>query len=166
MSVHQFACKLANGEMVSLSKYAGKALLIVNTASQCGFTISNMQSLNTLMDSYDRPHIRDLANRGKLQVLAFPCNQFGGQEPKTACEVQLWAGSVFGSTFPVFDKVDVKGPNADPLWKHLGEKLGAPRWNFNKYLCDPDGVPVQKFSPAIQAEMMKTDIDLLLAKFK
>jgi glutathione peroxidase len=162
MSVHSFTCKLITGEPVSLSRYAGKALLIVNTASLCGFTHSNMQWLNELQDMYDRPHVRDEKVRGKLVVRAFPCNQFAGQEPKQACDINAWAKSTYGVTFPMFDKVNVKGPQADPLWQFLGQELGVPKWNFNRYLCDADGKPVQHFTPAIPPLAMKPHIDKVI----
>jgi glutathione peroxidase len=161
-SVHAFSCKLASGELVPLSRYAGKSLLIVNTASLCGFSHSNMQGLNELQSMYDRPHVKDMKYRGRLMVLAFPCNQFAAQEPKSACEVRAWATASYGTTYPIFDKVDVKGPNADPLWKFLGQELGAPKWNFNKYLIDPAGRPVKRFNPATTPENLKGDIDSVL----
>ena len=162
MSIHSFSCKLITGETVSLSKYAGKAALVVNTASLCGFTHSNMAWLNELQDMYDRPHVRDEKYRGKFIVLAFPCNQFGGQEPKSGCEIKAWAHSSYGITFPLFDKVNVKGASADPLWKFIGDELGTPKWNFNRYLCDPDGKPVTHFNPAVPPAAMKPHIDKLL----
>lgn len=166
MSVHAFSCKLWSGEVVPLSRYAGKALVIVNTASLCGFTASNMTGLNMLQDSYDRPHVRDQKYRNRLQVLAFPSNQFANQEPKTGCDLNAWAQSLYGISFPMFERVDVKGAKADDLWRFLSAELGAPKWNFTKYLVDPDGRPIRKYNPAVPPESMKTDIDALLDGWK
>lgn len=138
MSVHDFTVQNANGEDQSLAAYAGKVLLLVNTASKCGMTPQ--------YEGLEQLH-KNLADDG-LQVIGFPCNQFGGQEPGTNEEIQEFCSLNFGVTFPVMGKIDVNGENAHPLYKHLTEEHGGPiQWNFTKFLVDRDGNVVERFEP-------------------
>ncbi|KAM7258090.1 hypothetical protein ACFE04_013831 [Oxalis oulophora] len=128
---------------VSLSEYRGKVLLIVNVASKCGLTQSNYKELNVLYEKY----------KGKgFEILAFPCNQFGGQEPGGKEEIQEVACTLFKAEFPIFDKVEVNGKNAAPLFKFLKSEKGgyfgdAIKWNFTKFLVNKEGKVVQRYAP-------------------
>ena len=132
MSVHDFTVRANDGSEVPLSRYKGKALLIVNTASQCGFT-PQYKGLEELYQAYK--------DKG-LEVLAFPSNDFGGQEPGTDQEIKTFCELRYHTTFPLFSKVAVKGPDAAPLYRYLTalpENGGPVDWNFNKFLVDPSG---------------------------
>lgn len=140
-SVHQYSAVSADGSRtVSLSEFRGRILVIVNTASMCGFSTANMESLCSLQREFG----------GSVQVLPFPCSQFANQEPKTSCEVRDWARDTFagGGEFPWFEKVKVKGPHAHPLFIALQAALGPVRWNFTKFICSIDGIPVLRLDPA------------------
>lgn len=140
-----------DGEEVALSTYRGKALLIVNTASECGFT-PQYEGLQALYEKYQ--------SRG-LVVLGFPCNDFGGQEPGTQSEIKSFCSSKFHVSFPLFDKVRAKGDKS-PLYKTLTEEVdpalrGEIKWNFTKFLVDPTGRVVARFEPMVKpldAEML------------
>ncbi|KAH1223365.1 putative phospholipid hydroperoxide glutathione peroxidase [Glycine max] len=142
-SVHDFTVKDARGNDVNLADYKGKVLLLVNVASQCGLTNSNYTELNQLYEKY----------KGKgLEILAFPCNQFGAQEPGTNEEIVEFACTRFKAEFPIFDKVDVNGDNAAPLYKFLKSSKGglfgdSIKWNFSKFLVDKDGNVVDRYAP-------------------
>ncbi|KOM44711.1 hypothetical protein LR48_Vigan06g001700 [Vigna angularis] len=143
-SVHDFTVKDARGNDVNLGDYKGKVLLIVNVASQCGLTNSNYTELNQVYDKY----------KGKgLEILAFPCNQFGAQEPGTNEEIVEFACTRFKAEFSIFDKVDVNGDNAAPLYKFLKSSKGGGvlgdsiKWNFSKFLVDKDGNVVDRYAP-------------------
>jgi glutathione peroxidase len=148
----------ADGAAVSLDRYAGRVLLIVNTASQCGFT-PQYKGLEALHRQY--------ADRG-LAVLAFPCNQFGAQEPGAAAEIASFCSLTYDVTFPIFAKVDVNGAGADPLFQHL--KSAAPgvlgskaiKWNFTKFLVDRQGNVVRRYAPTTKPEQIAGDIEALL----
>lgn len=145
MSVHDFTVETASGDEVSLGEYAGKVLLLVNTASKCGMTPQ--------YEGLEQLH-KDLADDG-LQVIGFPCNQFGGQEPGTNDEIQEFCSLNFGVTFPVMAKVDVNGETAHPLYAHLTEEHGGPiQWNFTKFLVDRDGNVAERFEPGTAPEEM------------
>jgi glutathione peroxidase len=137
-----------DGTPARLGDYKGKALLIVNVASQCGLT-PQYAGLQQLYDTY--------AERG-LEVLGFPCNQFGAQEPGTPDEIKTFCESSFGVTFPLFEKIDVNGPDRHPLYAHLTEVADAKghtgdiRWNFEKFLVAPDGEIIARFSPIVTPE--------------
>ena len=158
MSVFDFTATLLNGEETSLDRWRGRVLLIVNTASACGFTpqYAGLQAL------YEK-----LEPRG-LTVLGFPCNQFGAQEPGSAGEIGAFCQKNYGVTFPVFAKVDVNGPNAHPLWRYLTQEkpgiLGteAIKWNFTKFLVNRDGIPVARFAPRDKPEALEKPIGKLL----
>ena len=147
-----------HGKPVRLSRYEGKVLLIVNVASKCGFT-PQYKGLEAL---YKKLH-------GKgLEILGFPCNQFGGQEPGDEKEIAQFCELNFGVTFPMFAKVDVNGDNAAPLFKFLkAEKPGllgseAIKWNFTKFLVDREGNVVKRYAPNDTPESIAKDIEKLL----
>lgn len=142
MSLYDIEVKTIDGESIHLSAYGGKVLLIVNTASKCGFT-PQYKELEALY--------QNLGNE-KFEILGFPCNQFGEQEPGDIGEIKRFCELNYGVTFPLFEKVDVKGPNAHPLFKYLcGQKKGIfsedIKWNFTKFLIDSKGNVVDRFAP-------------------
>ena len=157
-AITDFTVKNADGTATSLELYRGKVLLIVNTASKCGFTPQ--------YDGLEALH-RDYAERG-FEVLAFPCNQFGGQEPGDAAEIANFCTLTYDVTFPIFAKVDVNGAGADPLFERL--KSDAPgvlgskaiKWNFTKFLVGRDGVVVDRYAPTTKPEDIRKDIEKLL----
>jgi glutathione peroxidase len=157
-SVYDFAASLLDGKPVRLSEYQGKVLLIVNTASECGFT-PQFTGLEQLFEKY-----RD---RG-LVVLGFPCNQFGAQEPGTAAEIGAFCQKNYGVSFPMFEKIDVNGDAAHPLYRWLKENarglLGSERikWNFTKFLVDRTGAVKARYAPVTKPEQLATDIEALL----
>ena len=155
--VHDFTAKSLAGEDVPLTQFAGKVLLIVNTASKCGFT-QQYRGLEALH--------RELSPRG-FAVLGFPCNQFGGQEPGDAQQIEEFCASKYDVSFPMFEKIDVNGSKAHPLYNYLkGEKSGllgsAIKWNFTKFLVDRSGKVVARFAPTATPEGLKKDIEALL----
>eukprot|EP00090_Calanus_glacialis_P047431 TRINITY_DN9846_c0_g1_i2.p1 TRINITY_DN9846_c0_g1~~TRINITY_DN9846_c0_g1_i2.p1 ORF type:complete len:203 (-),score=34.64 TRINITY_DN9846_c0_g1_i2:83-691(-) len=134
-----------SGREVKFSDLEGKAVLVVNVASQCGFTDGHYKGLKRLHDI--------LAFNHKLAILAFPCNQFGSQEPGDDDEIRDVAHNVYGVEFPVFQKCDVHGPNAHSVWKFLTETSGiTPDWNFYKYLLDHHGNIIQAWPPRTPIE--------------
>ena len=147
-----------HGKPVKLSRYKGKVLLIVNTASKCGFT-PQYKGLEAL---YQKLH-------GKgLEILGFPCNQFGAQEPGSETEIEQFCELNYGVTCPLFAKVDVNGESASPLYTHLkSAKTGvlgseAIKWNFTKFLVDRDGNVVERFAPNAEPASLAGDIGKLL----
>lgn len=157
-SVYDFSVTSIDGKTVNLSSYRDKVLLIVNTASQCGFT-PQYQGLQALYDKY--------ANRG-LVVLGFPCNQFGQQEPGNATEIQAFCEAQFGVSFPLFQKIEVKGQDAHPLYKYLTKAapgiMGteAVKWNFTKFLVDRSGNVTKRYASLTKPEELEKAIQLLL----
>ena len=156
-TVYDYTVDDIGGKAVPLSSYKGKVLLIVNTASQCGFT-PQYRALEALQ--------REFSSRG-FAVLGFPCNQLGGQEPGDATEIMAFCTSKYDVTFPMFEKLDVNGPNAHPLYNYLkGEKsglLGASiKWNFTKFLVDRAGNVVARHAPTTKPESLKKEIEALL----
>jgi glutathione peroxidase len=158
VNVFDFQATSLDGKPVDLAQYRGKALLIVNTASKCGFT-PQYQGLEAVY--------RELHGRG-LEVLGFPCNQFGSQEPGTEEEIGAFCEKNYGVSFPMFAKVDVNGDEAHPLWKHLkGEAPGvlgteAIKWNFTKFLIGRDGKVVKRYAPQTKPEEIADDIERVL----
>ncbi|PKO55415.1 MAG: glutathione peroxidase, partial [Betaproteobacteria bacterium HGW-Betaproteobacteria-19] len=142
----------------TLAEYAGKVMLIVNTASQCGFT-PQYAGLETLYKNY--------AERGFV-VLGFPCNQFGSQEPGNESEIATFCEKNYGVSFPMFAKIDVNGDNAHPLFEWLKDNargvLGTEsiKWNFTKFLVDREGVVVGRYAPTTTPASMASDIKSLL----
>lgn len=158
MIVHDYAVKAPGGDPVSLSGYSGKVLLIVNVASKCGFT-PQYAGLEALYRKYK--------DRG-FEILAFPCNQFGHQEPGNAEEIASFCSLNYDVTFPLFAKIEVNGSNADPLYEHI--KAAKPgvmgtkgiKWNFTKFLVDRAGQVVARFAPTVKPEELEGEIEKLL----
>jgi glutathione peroxidase len=159
-TVYDFTADALLGEPKPLSDFRGKALLIVNTASECGFT-SQYAGLEALQRAYEP--------RG-FAVLGFPCNQFGAQEPGSAEDIQTFCSRNYGVSFPMFAKVEVNGEGAHPLFKYLkSAKAGvlgteAIKWNFTKFLIDRNGAVVERYAPTTTPEQIKADIEAALAR--
>ena len=157
-TIADFTAKLPNGSEVNLADKAGKVLLVVNTASKCGFT-PQYAGLEALWKKYKE--------RG-FEVVGFPCNQFGGQEPGTAEEIETFCQVNYGLSFPVMAKIEVNGPGAAPLYDWLKEE--APgifgtkkiKWNFTKFLIGRDGKVVRRFAPTDKPESIAREIEALL----
>lgn len=153
-----FTARLPDGRDIPLADRTGKVVLIVNTASQCGFT-PQYAGLETLW--------RDYGPQG-FEVMAFPCNQFGGQEPGSADEIAQFCQVNFGLSFPVMAKVEVNGPDAPPLWQWLKDQargiLGTRKvkWNFTKFLIDREGRVVRRFGPGVKPEALREAIEGVL----
>ncbi|MEA4910113.1 MAG: glutathione peroxidase [Chloroflexi bacterium] len=157
MSIYDFNVNDAAGESHSLDEYRGKVMLIVNTASKCGFTpqYAELQSLYT-----------GWRDKG-LEILAFPCDQFAHQEPGSDAEIQEFCQVNYGVTFPVFAKIDVNGENAHPLYRYLrAEQKGmlgdGIKWNFTKFLVDQDGRVIARYAPTVDPGQIVPDIAQLL----
>lgn len=156
--IYAFSAPLLDGRLVPLAEFRGRVLLIVNTASRCGFT-PQYEGLEQLHRAY--------AARG-LAVLAFPCNQFGRQEPGTAADIGAFCQQNYGVTFPVFSRIEVNGPGAHPLYQFLKKSrpgflgLGRIGWNFTKFLVDRQGRVVARFAPAKKPQSLAPAIERLL----
>ena len=139
VSLHEITLNTLEGQPQSLAAYKGKVVLAVNVASECGFTpqYAGLQKLYA-----------EQKGRG-LVVLGFPCNQFGGQEPGTAADIEAFCQKNYGVTFPLFEKLDVKGPGQAPLYQFLTARFGEPAWNFHKYLVGKDGQVIQAFGSKV-----------------
>jgi glutathione peroxidase len=157
-TVFDFTAQDIAGKDVDLSQYKGKVLLIVNTASKCGFT-PQYKGLQGIFEQY--------RERG-FEVLGFPCNQFGHQEPGDEAAISEFCELNFGVDFPLFGKIDVNGDDAHPLYRHLKEEapglLGskAVKWNFTKFLVNRDGQVVKRYAPTDKPESLAKDIEKLL----
>ena len=157
-SVYDFTVRNIQGKDVKLDAYKGKTLLIVNTASECGFT-PQYKGLEALYRKYH--------DEG-LEVLGFPCNQFGSQEPGSEQEIATFCETNYGVTFPLFAKVDVNGKDATPLYQHLKKAkpglLGseAIKWNFTKFLVDRQGNVVERYAPNVEPDSLAPDVAKLL----
>jgi glutathione peroxidase len=159
MSIYNFSAKLNNDSDQSLAAYKGKVLLIVNTASECGFT----PQYKGLQELYAKYH-----DKG-LEVLGFPCDQFGHQEPGSDEEIKSFCDLNYGVTFPLFSKIEVNGGNAHPLYKWLKNEKGGLlgdniKWNFTKFLVDKQGNVVDRFAPTTTPDKISADIERELAK--
>ncbi|MEZ0364828.1 glutathione peroxidase [Mycobacterium sp. pUA109] len=177
MTIHKFSVKTADGSTRSLDAYADRVVLVVNVASKCGFT-PQYEGLEALY--------KQNRDRG-LEILGFPCNQFGDQEPGTDAEIQEFCSTNYGVTFPVFGKVEVNGPDADPLYAYLRaaapgdfgpangplyehikamrpEAIGSDevKWNFTKFLVGRDGKVIRRFESTVTPEKIQSEIDELL----
>jgi len=157
-SVYDFTVKDIRGNDVDLSVYKGKVLLIVNVASKCGLTNSNYTELNEVYTKYK--------DQG-LEILAFPCNQFGGQEPGDNVQIVEVACTRFKAEFPIFDKVEVNGGKAAPIYKFLKSSKGGLfgsgiKWNFTKFLVDKDGNVVERYAPTTSPLIFEEDVKKLL----
>lgn len=157
-TVYDFTAKSLDGRDVALSDFKGKALLIVNTASQCGFTpqYKGLESLHETLSS------------SGFSVLGFPCNQFGKQEPGSESEIGAFCEKNYGVSFPMFAKIDVNGENAHPLYRYLTQtKKGlfgsrAIKWNFTKFLIDRGGQVVARYAPMTKPETLEDPIRKVL----
>jgi glutathione peroxidase len=155
--IYDFSAKSLAGQEIPLKQFEGQALLIVNTASACGFT-PQYKGLESLHQS--------LAPRG-FAVLGFPCNQFGNQEPGDARQIEQFCSSNYAVTFPMFAKIDVNGDNTHPLFKYLkNAKFGllgpSIKWNFTKFLVDRSGKVVARHAPTARPESLTREIEALL----
>ena len=159
-SVYEFSAPLLDGRPISLAEFKGRVLLIVNTASKCGFT-PQYAALKELYRAYQEQG---------FEVLGFPCNQFGQQEPGSAEEIGAFCDRNYGVSFPMFARIDVNGPSAHPLYRFLKESrpglFGSQRikWNFTKFLVDRAGHVVDRFAPATKPQELKTRIEELLSR--
>lgn len=157
MGIHHFKAIDITGKERELSEFKDKVILIVNTASKCGFT-PQYAGLQELYKKYE----------GKLEVLAFPCNQFGKQEPGESDEIAEFCDLKFNVSFPIFDKIDVNGENTHPLYDYLKKErpglLGSQniKWNFTKFLIDKNGEPVKRYAPQVKPNELEKDIEELL----
>ena len=158
--IYDIDVRTIEGDDMKLDAYKGKVMLVVNTASKCGFTPQ--------YDALEKLHEKH-AGEG-LAVLGFPCNQFGGQEPGSSDEIQDFCKVRFGVTFPLHEKVDVNGSDAHPLFEHLKEEapgiLGSRnvKWNFTKFLVGRDGKVISRFAPKTKPEEIEAEIEKELAK--
>jgi len=157
-TIYDFTVKDIHGKSVKLGAFKGKVLLIVNTASKCGFT-PQYKGLEAL---YQKLHAKG------LEILGFPCNQFGAQEPGSAKDIESFCEINYGVTFPLFAKIDVNGAGAAPLYKFLKQAkpgmLGseAIKWNFTKFLVDRNGSVVERYAPNAEPESLAGAIEKLL----
>ncbi|AIQ67379.1 glutathione peroxidase [Paenibacillus graminis] len=160
MSIYDYEANTLRGQEESLSKYKGKVLLVVNTASKCGFT----PQYKGLQEVYDK-----FKDRG-FEVLGFPSNQFAGQEPGESEDIAEFCEINYGVTFPMYEKIDVKGDGAHPLFKYLSKEapgvLGSKsvKWNFTKFLVDQEGHVLKRFAPQTTPDQIEADIAKLLEK--
>ena len=159
-SLYQFEAELLEGDTKQMSDYEGKVLLIVNTASKCGFT-PQFAGLEKVYEKYK--------DQG-FEVLGFPCNQFGGQDPGSNDEIGAFCQRNYGVDFPMFAKVDVKGPEAHAIFRYLTREakgiLGSEsiNWNFTKFLVSKDGKVLNRYAPTTKPESIEEDIEKALAQ--
>ncbi len=156
---YDFSAKSLQGKEIPMNTYKGKTVLVVNTASKCGFT-PQYEGLQKLYEKYE--------NNG-LVILGFPCNQFGNQEPGDEKSIANGCMINYGVSFPMFSKIEVNGKNAHPIFKYLKNKLGgilgnSIKWNFTKFLIDPDGKPIKRYAPTTKPESIENDVVQLLPK--
>lgn len=159
MNFYQFKAESLQGKEISMKDYKGKVVMIVNTASKCGFT-PQYEGLEKLYKEYK--------DKG-LVILGFPCNQFANQEPGSAEEISKFCTLNYGVNFPMFSKIDVNGEKADPLYKYLKEELPGTlgneiKWNFTKFLIDREGKPIKRYGSIVKPEEITKDIEKLLAE--
>jgi glutathione peroxidase len=158
-TIYKFSAKSLRGNEISMDAYRGKVILVVNTASKCGFT-PQYEGLEKLYEKY---------KDNGLVILGFPCNQFGNQEPGSEKEIAEGCLINYGVTFPMFSKIDVNGADAHPIFKYLKSELPGfilkrIKWNFTKFLIDQNGVPVKRYAPSVKPESIAGDIEKLLGK--
>ena len=158
-NIYQFEAELLDGKNQAIADYKGKVLLIVNTASKCGFT-PQFAGLEKLYQKYK--------DQG-LEVLGFPCNQFGGQDPGTNTQIGDFCQKNYGVTFPMFAKVDVKGPEAHAIFRYLthnskGIMGNGIKWNFTKFLVGKNGEVLNRYAPTSKPEALEEDIEKALAQ--
>lgn len=158
-NIYQFEAELLDGKNKSFADYEGKVLLIVNTASKCGFT-PQFAGLEKLYEKYK--------DQG-LEVLGFPCNQFGGQDPGSNEQIGAFCQKNYGVNFPMFAKVDVKGPEAHIIFRYLtnnskGVLGNGIKWNFTKFLINKKGEVINRYAPTTKPEDLERDIEVALTK--
>ena len=158
-SFYQFSAIDLQGEEVQMSTYKGKTVVVVNTASECGFT-PQLEGLEKLYKKYE--------DQG-LVIFGFTCNQFGNQEPGDEKSIAEGCVANYGVTFPMFSKVDVNGDNAHPIFRYLKRELGGLlgskiKWNFTKFLINPEGKPIKRYAPVTKPEKIEKDIVPLMNK--
>lgn len=158
-NIYQFEAELLDGKNKSFADYQGKVLLIVNTASKCGFT-PQFAGLEKLYEKYK--------DQG-LEVLGFPCNQFGGQDPGSNEQIGAFCQKNYGVNFPMFAKVDVKGPEAHIIFRYLtnnskGVLGNGIKWNFTKFLINKKGEVINRYAPTTKPEDLEKDIEAALTK--
>ncbi|MDY6012781.1 glutathione peroxidase [Clostridium sp.] len=157
MNFYDFVAKDINGKDINMNQYKGKVVLVVNTASKCGFT-PQFKGLEELYNEYKE--------KG-FEILGFPCNQFKNQDPGSNKEINNFCQLNYGVTFTMFEKIDVKGPNAHPIFKYLKEQTKGLlndeiKWNFTKFLIDSNGNVVKRYAPTTSPSKIKKDIENLL----
>ena len=158
-TVYDFPITLLNGQALNWDHYCGKVLLLVNTASKCGFT-PRLAGLEALQQQYGAQG---------FAVIGFPCNQFGGQEPGSGDEIALFCQQSYGVDFALSEKIEVNGEQAHPLWRYLQQQksglagLEAIKWNFTKFLINRQGHVAARFAPLTKPEKLQSDIERLLA---
>ena len=153
-NVYDFSAKLNNGELKPLADYRGKVLLVVNTASKCGFT----PQYKGLEELYQKHHAQG------LEILGFPCDQFGHQEPGSDVEIKSFCELNYGVTFPLFAKIEVNGDGADPLYKFLKSQAGGIlgegiKWNFTKFLVGRDGEVLERFASVTTPSALESKVE-------
>ena len=157
--IYKFKAQLNSGKELSLKKFSGKVLLVVNTASKCKYT-AQYEGLEKIYKKY----------KGQIEILAFPCNQFGLQEPAGDKEINAFCQLNYHTSFPLFKKTKVNGDNAHPLFQFLQNSLPGIfgtkkiKWNFTKFLIDKNGNPQKRFAPNVDPKQLEKDIELLLNK--
>lgn len=161
MNFYQFNVQTMSGEEISLEEYRGKVVLVVNTASKCGLT-PQFKELEALYEQYK--------DRG-LVILGFPCNQFAGQDPGTNEEINSFCALNYGVSFPMFQKIDVNGEGAHPLYKYLKQEAkgllsNEIKWNFTKFLIDSTGKNIKRYAPVVAPSKLRKDIEDLLKEVK
>ena len=158
MNFYDFEAKKINGENISMQQFKGKTVLVVNTASKCGLT-PQFEGLEKMYEKYK--------DKG-LVILGFPCNQFAHQDPGSSSEISEFCVVNYGVTFPMFEKVDVNGKNAHPIFKYLKSQLKGGlfgskiKWNFTKFVIDKNGNPVKRFAPTVTPEKIEKFIEKIL----
>lgn len=157
MTVYNYKVQTISGEDKSMADYQGKVLLIVNTASKCGFT-PQYEGLQNLYNKY---------NNDGLEILAFPSNQFMNQEPGSEADIQEFCEMNYGVSFPMFSKIDVNGKSAHPLYRYLtkeapGMLTDQVKWNFTKFLVNKDGKVIKRFAPKTEPEEIEESIKEIL----
>lgn len=157
-SIYDFEANKLNGEKIKLDAFKGKTIVVVNTASKCGLT-PQYEGLENLYEKY---------KDDGLVILGFPCNQFGKQEKGNSDEIQEFCQVNYGVSFPMFEKIEVNGKNAHPIYKYLKSELSGGlfgskiKWNFTKFMIDKNGKPVKRFAPTTSPEKMESYIKEIL----
>ncbi|MFV0343203.1 MAG: glutathione peroxidase [Anaerocolumna sp.] len=157
MNFYDFSAKQMDGKEHSMEEYKGKVVVVVNTASKCGLT-PQFKELEELYEKY---------NKEGLEIIGFPCNQFAGQDPSDNEEIHTFCQRNYGVSFPMYEKIDVNGESAHPLYKYLKQEakgtLGNQiKWNFTKFIVNKDGKVVKRVAPTVNPIKMEEDIKMLL----